>query len=188
MLRRFAKLKNALMPYLYVQAIEARTTGLPLLRAMFVEFPDDRVCQTLDLQYMLRDTLLVAPIFNEVGRADFYVPKERWVGLLDGKVTDGPMWFTESFDYLHLPRLVSEDRVVLVGREDRLDYDWKAVLKIVVGYYKKRTLEVSVPGFERPGEMDVVVKISEIRGSERFKVSSGYGADADVVMLGEMEH
>ena len=66
--RHFTKLKCKLMPYLFQKAVEARDTGVPMMRAMLLEFPDDPACATLDQQYMLGDALLVAPIF----RADNY--------------------------------------------------------------------------------------------------------------------
>src|SRR5690606_23744928 len=102
-LSKFSRLKNALMPYIFAQAIDSQRNGLPMLRAMVVEFPNDRTCQTLDEQYMLGDSLLVAPIFNEHGSCEYYVPAGTWTGLLDGKQRTGPAWITETFDNLHLP-------------------------------------------------------------------------------------
>ena len=66
-LRKFVKLKCRLMPYLYQQAVVTHEKGIPMMRPMFVEFPEDRTCETLDKQYMLGDALLVAPIFKESG-------------------------------------------------------------------------------------------------------------------------
>ncbi len=57
MLSKFSRLKNMLMPYVFAQAIESHKSGLPMLRAMLIEFPDDRVCQMLDQQYMFGDSL-----------------------------------------------------------------------------------------------------------------------------------
>src|SRR5947209_6458140 len=50
-LRFFTKLKCRLMPYLYAQAIATHRTGVPIMRAMILEFPDDPACDTLDRQY-----------------------------------------------------------------------------------------------------------------------------------------
>ena len=62
--RFFTKLKCRLMPYLYAESREASQHGTPLMRAMLLEFPDDPACHTLDRQYMLGDSLLVAPVFQ----------------------------------------------------------------------------------------------------------------------------
>ena len=52
-LRKFVKLKCSLMPYLYGQAVKAHKEGIPMMRPMFLEFPEDLTCETLDKQYML---------------------------------------------------------------------------------------------------------------------------------------
>ena len=63
-LRFFTKLKCSLMPYLYAAAGEAAREGLPMMRAMVLEFGEDPACDCLDRQYMLGGSLLVAPVFS----------------------------------------------------------------------------------------------------------------------------
>ena len=60
----FTKLKCSLMPYLFAGAVNVNLAGEPLMRAMMLEFPEDQTCLMLDRQYMLGDSLLVAPIFR----------------------------------------------------------------------------------------------------------------------------
>ncbi|MFK9882575.1 TIM-barrel domain-containing protein, partial [Klebsiella pneumoniae] len=62
--RHFTQLKCRMMPYLYRQAALANECGTPMLRAMMLEFPDDPACDYLDRQYMLGDSVLVAPVFS----------------------------------------------------------------------------------------------------------------------------
>ncbi|HVJ57552.1 MAG TPA: alpha-xylosidase, partial [Terrimicrobiaceae bacterium] len=66
-LRLFTKLKCRLMPYLWQVALEAHREGIPMMRAMLLEFPEDPACEMLDRQYLLGGSLLVAPIFTEHG-------------------------------------------------------------------------------------------------------------------------
>lgn len=66
--RKFTKLKCALMPYLYSEANFTSKTGIPIMRAMVLEFSEDYNTHTLDHQYMLGKNLLVAPIFKENGQ------------------------------------------------------------------------------------------------------------------------
>ena len=75
--RTFTKLKAALMPYLYRNAIYTSQTGIPMMRSMVLEFTDDRNTAYLDKQYMMGDSLLVAPIFNDKSIAQFYLRKEN---------------------------------------------------------------------------------------------------------------
>ncbi|MFL6153969.1 MAG: alpha-xylosidase [Ornithinibacter sp.] len=122
--REFAELKNRLMPYLWGCAVEAHRAGIPMMRAMVLEFPDDRTCAQLDRQYMLGPDLLVAPVFDDAGDVELYVPQGRWVGLLDGEVVDGPGWVRQRHDVHSLPLLVRPGAVIAVGsRADRPDYD-----------------------------------------------------------------
>lgn len=124
-LRHFTKLKCKLMPYLYDSACEAANKGVPVLRSMLLEFPDDPTCSFLDLQYMLGDSLLVAPIFNDKGRAKYYLPEGRWTHLLDGRVVEGGRWLDENYDYMSLPLWVKPNSIIAIGSVDtRPDYDY----------------------------------------------------------------
>jgi alpha-D-xyloside xylohydrolase len=124
-LRLFTKLKCRLMPYLYAQARDAAQKGPPMMRAMMLEFPDDPACDTLDRQYMLGDSLLVAPVFSHEGDIAYYVPEGCWTNFLTGAVVAGPRWARESHDFMSLPLMVRPNSVIAVGsREDRPDYDY----------------------------------------------------------------
>ena len=122
--RFFTKLKCRLMPYLWAAALEAHRDGIPTMRAMIVEYPDDPACDTLDRQYFLGGSLLVAPVFSEQGTVDYYLPAGRWTHLLTGKVQEGGRWYRESHGFLSLPVLVKPGTVLALGaHDDRPDYD-----------------------------------------------------------------
>jgi alpha-D-xyloside xylohydrolase len=124
-LSKFTKLKCSLMPYLYSAAIQAHEKGTPMLRAMILEFPKDPACDYLDLQYMLGDSLLVAPVFSQDGNVNYYVPEGKWTNLLDGRVIEGPRWTRESHDFMGLPLLVRPNSVIPIGnRIDKPDYEY----------------------------------------------------------------
>lgn len=122
-LRFFTKLKHRLMPYLWAHAYEAHEQGIPLMRAMQIEFPDDPACAHLDRQYMLGGALLVAPVFSADNRVSFYLPKGRWTSLLDGKVIEGPGWQLETHGFSSLPLYVRENCLVPMGPEDHPLHD-----------------------------------------------------------------
>ena len=122
--RDFARLKNSLMPYLWGAAVEAHERGIPVMRAMLLEFPEDRTCSWLDRQYMLGPDLLVAPVLAEDGWVDVYVPEGTWRSYLDGGRVQGPGWVRQHHDATTLPLLVRPGAVVAVGsRSDRPDHD-----------------------------------------------------------------
>ncbi|MCE6998218.1 alpha-xylosidase [Saccharothrix sp. S26] len=124
-LRRFVKLKLRLMPYLHGAARQAATEGVPMMRAMVVEFPDDPGCAHLERQYMLGDDLLVAPVFSDDGDVSYYVPEGTWTHLLTGETVQGPRWVRDRCDFLTAPVLVRPNTILPVGAvDDRPDYDY----------------------------------------------------------------
>ena len=124
-LRKFVKLKCTLMPYLYEQAVQAHRDGTPMMRPMFVEFPEDRACEPLDKQYMLGDSLLVAPIFKASGEVEYYLPEGTWYSLLTGKKVQGGRWQKEVYDYQSMPLLVRPNSILAVGNCcTKPDYDF----------------------------------------------------------------
>ena len=186
-LKKFCELKNMLMPYLFAQAIDAKEKGLPLMRSMVVEFPDDKVCQSLDLQYMLGESLLVAPIFNDEGTCEYYLPPGSWTGLLDGKVRRGPGYHRETFDNFHLPLLVREDSALPVGRKDKPDYCWEeSVEKIVLGACTGEKLVVPIPSLLRLGEIDSRLEVQMCENG--FAKVSGSKCELKIVNLSKEQH
>jgi alpha-D-xyloside xylohydrolase len=123
--RKFTKLKLRLMPYLYAAGLHATECGIPVLRPMQLEFPEDPATGYLDRQYMLGADLLVAPVFDPDGRVEFYLPKGTWTSFLSGEKKEGPGWFTEQHGFDSLPLYVRENAVLPLGLIDsRPDYDY----------------------------------------------------------------
>ncbi len=124
-LRKFTNLKCTLMPYLYSAAVEAHQTGVPAMRAMLLEFPQDIPCQDLDRQYMLGERLLVAPVFTKEGDVDYYLPAGTWTNLLDNRVVEGGRWLHEVHGFMSLPLMVRENTLLPIGADDQnVEYDY----------------------------------------------------------------
>ena len=129
--RFFTNLKMTLMPYLYAQAVATTRTGVPMMRAALLEYPEDLVCQTLDKQYFLGDSLLVAPVFRADGHVDVYLPEGTWTHLLSGKTVEGPRWVHEVHDALSLPLYARPNSLVgFTSEKARPDADWKKTLTV----------------------------------------------------------
>lgn len=123
--RYFTKLKNRLMPYLYAESVQNHETGIPVMRPLLLDFPNDLTAQFIDKQYMLGSSLIVAPIFNEKGCVDYYLPQGKWTHLLTNEVVDGGKWFNMYYDYMNLPLYVRENTLLVTGnREDVPDYQY----------------------------------------------------------------
>ncbi len=104
-LRHYVELKKSLMPYINVARKEAENYGFPVMRPMVLEFQNDPVCAFLDKQYMLGGKILVAPVFDEDGWVEFYLPEGTWTSV-DGKdkrVVETGRFFKEKRGYLEMP-------------------------------------------------------------------------------------
>lgn len=122
--RHFSELKNRLMPYLYAKAVEAHEKGIPMMRAMMLEF-DDLGCEDCDRQYMLGDGILVAPVMREDGFVDYYLPRGKWTHLLSGEILEGNGWRRDRYDFFSLPVFVRENTIIALGAHtDRTEYDY----------------------------------------------------------------
>lgn len=132
-LKTFTELKCSLMPYIYSAAVVSHKIGIPSMRAMVLEFPNDIFCEDIDTQYMLGKDILVAPIFNEEGIAKYYLPKGEWTHLLSNDVKQGGEWIEETYDYFSLPLFVRENSIIAIGnncKDPEYDYTDRLTLNI----------------------------------------------------------
>ncbi len=168
-LRFFTRLKCRLMPYLFEAARQAHQRGIPVMRAMTLEFPADPGCDTLDRQYMLGDSLLVAPVLSPDGWVDYYLPAGRWTNLLTNQVIEGGRWVREQHGYLSLPLLVRPNSIIPLGANDsRPDYDYAdGVTLHVFELQDGATATVNVPTVQ--GDAAMTVEIGRVSTKIRIK-------------------
>ncbi len=120
-----------------------------MLRPMVLEFPDDPATEHVDTQYMLGDSLLVAPVFTADGTVRVYVPEGTWTNLLDGTAVTGPRWVTQQHGFDSLPLLVRPGSVIPIGAQDgKPDYDYPdGVALHLFGLQALTSADVLVPAF-----------------------------------------
>jgi alpha-D-xyloside xylohydrolase len=175
-LRRFTRLKAQLMPYIYGQAVAAARDGIPVLRPMMAEFPDDQGCTHLDRQYMFGDRLLVAPVFTASGETSYYIPAGTWTHLLTGAAVRGPAWVQEVCDFLTAPVFVRPGTVLAVGaRDDRPDYPYEEDLTLrVYEFTDGDRTTVTVPA--TTGEVAAAFEVARDEGTLTVTRSQGTAA------------
>ena len=125
-LRKFTRLKISLMPYLYQLGHEAHEDGQPVMRSMFMEFPDDKTALDCDRQYMLGPSLLVAPVFSYSGDVEYYLPKGVWTNWFTGEQEDcreAGHWMNEREGFDTVPLWV-RDGTVLVTRQGQTSTEY----------------------------------------------------------------
>lgn len=168
-LKEFVNLKCRLMPYIYEQAVKAHKNGTPVLRPMILEFPEDRACDCLDLQYMFGPSLLVAPIFKESGEVSYYLPKGTWTNLITGEKKEGGTWIKETHDYHSLPLMVRENTILPMGAsETEAEYDYADGVTLVLSEFSDgASAEVEIPDTKG----NTVMKAYAVRKGDEIEVS-----------------
>ncbi|MBQ8281601.1 MAG: alpha-xylosidase [Lachnospiraceae bacterium] len=173
----FTKLKGKLMPYLYRNAIETSKTGIPSMRAMVLEYTDDPSCAYLDKQYMLGDSILVAPIFNDKSMGKFYLPEGTWTNFFTGEVKEGCKWYQEYVPYTQIPMYVKENSIIALGKEEKAVYEYEDDVTFKV-YQLKEGKSAETCVYDAANNVRVSVKVSrngneytvEVKGNTIGKV------------------
>jgi alpha-D-xyloside xylohydrolase len=173
-LRRFTRLKAQLMPYVYGQAVAAAREGMPVLRPMAAEFPEDPACMYLDRQYMFGDRVLVAPVLTASGEVSYYIPAGTWTHLQTGATVSGPGWVNDICDFLTVPVFVRPGTVLPIGaRDDRPDYAYDEDVTLrVYEFADGDQTTVTVPGTS--GEVAAVFEV--IRDGRTVTATRQHGA------------
>jgi len=113
--RRYAKLRYRLLPYIYSQSYISTKTGLPLMRAMVLEFQEDPNCYNIEDEYMFGDSFLVAPVCYPAGKRFVYLPKGVWFEYWTGKEYEGPTLLSLEVPIDILPLYVKADSIIPTG-------------------------------------------------------------------------
>lgn len=174
-LREFVNLKCRLMSYLYGQAVRSHKEGRPVLRPMFLDFPEDRACDTLDRQYMFGDSLLVAPIFKESGEVQYYLPEGTWYNLITGAEVTGGKWQKETHDYHSLPLMIRPNTVLALGNNDQKpDYDYADGVSLLVSAFDEGAeAKTEIPDLK--GETVMTVTAKRVGDEIHLHVEGGNG-------------
>ncbi|TDD65556.1 alpha-xylosidase [Jiangella aurantiaca] len=110
--RTYVRLRYHLLPYLYTYGVISAESGLPIMRPLVLEFPDDPATHAIDLQYLLGRELMVAPVFNPEGVRDVYFPAGGWVDYWTREVLEGPGYRTVEAPLERLPLYVRLDSLL----------------------------------------------------------------------------
>ncbi len=169
--RHFTKLKGKLMPYLFANAVKAHERGIPMMRAMVMEYSADPATHSLDRQYMLGDNLLVAPVFNDEGVVQFYLPNTGvWTDIQTGETLEGGKWYEKKYDYFGMPLYAKPNSIIAYGDFKRnFTYDYTQNTKLVVyGLEDGKTAECRI--YDSEAVLKLTVKAT--RCGDTIKVTS----------------
>ncbi|CAI6233719.1 unnamed protein product [Periconia digitata] len=127
-LRHWVQFKRRLMPYLFAQAAESIENGWPTsTRAVALEFPDDPTAWFCDRQFMVGSSILAAPVFEEDGTGEIYLPPGRWFNYWTDEEVQGGRWIREKYGFCETPLFVRENTILVLGQEEGeggFGYEW----------------------------------------------------------------
>lgn len=130
--RNADNMRYQLMPYIYAQAKYASENGLPMLRALFVEYPNDPGAWLIDDQYLFGSDMLVAPLFENVTERNVYLPEGKWIDYQTEKVYEKG-WNKIEAGEIPIVVLVKDGAVIphIKLAQSTKDMDWNhIVLKV----------------------------------------------------------
>ncbi|MDD5367833.1 MAG: glycoside hydrolase family 31 protein [Anaerolineaceae bacterium] len=119
----YIKLRYRLMPYIYSSAHAAAVSGIPIMRSLFLEYPDDRETYKVDYQYFFGDSILVAPICDYSNsptyeaKREIYLPTGEWIDYWTDEVFEGERYISYIAPFEVLPMFVRGGSIIVYGSE-----------------------------------------------------------------------
>ena len=175
--RQASALKYKLMPYVYAQAKDCVERGLPMMRALFIEYPDDPGSWLIDSEYLFGSDILVAPLF-EKGREfrSVYLPGGNdWIDYQSGKQYEGGRWYDITAGEIPIVMLVRNGAVLPHVKLAQCtgDIDWSDIELVRYGTAEKYSVKLCMPGDEKlyTVSFDKDTKEGQEVGSSRLKLT-----------------
>lgn len=120
--RYYAHLRMNLLPYIYREAMNASRSGEPMMRPLFIDYPDDPHAYDVEDEYLFGRDLLVAPITEESCSArDVYLPEGEWIDFWTGAVHRGRAILPYAADLDTIPVFIRRGSVIPLNLSDRFE-------------------------------------------------------------------
>jgi alpha-glucosidase (family GH31 glycosyl hydrolase) len=111
--KKYAELRYRLMPYTYTLAAEARESGMPLMRAMWLHYPKDEKLRGNGTQYFWGRDILVAPVFKPQATSwEIYLPEGDWYDWWSNEKVTGPKSITRKINLETMPVYVRAGAII----------------------------------------------------------------------------
>lgn len=140
-------MRYELMPYIYAQAKDCSERGLPMVRALFIEYPDDPGSWDIDNEYLFGSDILVALLFENTTGRDVYLPPGQWIDYQSGKNFPGG-WHRIEAGVIPVVMLVREGAVIprIALAQSTSQMDWTKLELVVFATASSRvTGKVCLP-------------------------------------------
>jgi alpha-glucosidase (family GH31 glycosyl hydrolase) len=134
LMQKYFTLRTQLIPYLYTYTWRAHEQSVPILRPLYLQYPDLEEAYQHSREYFFGDEMLVAPVLEASGDQTIYLPPGRWMDFFTGKHHDGGTTFTAHYAADETPVFVREG--ALIPEQDVSDYsDQKPLDTLILNVY-----------------------------------------------------
>ncbi|WP_331235490.1 glycoside hydrolase family 31 protein [Natronorarus salvus] len=183
---RYARLRYRLLPYLLTHAERSTKTGVPLTRAMAIEFPDEPAVSGLATQHMIGPDLLIAPVLSSDDRVRLTLPPGEWIGYFDGSRYRGVKTLDLSPALSEIPLFVRAGAAIPTGEPgDRVGSELAdpVVLRVYLPEGGGMETETEVYDWGEERYLPIRVDLSEDRETLAFGCGND-GRSFEALVLG----
>jgi alpha-D-xyloside xylohydrolase len=173
--RKYGKLRYRLLPYIYSHAYNATKTGLPMIRAMVLEFQDDPSTHNIQDQYMFGDAFLVAPVCTPAGKRNVYLPEGKWYEYETGKEYGGPHTLRIEPPLDVLPLYVRDNSIIPMG-PDIVYIDEKPFNPVTLDIWLSSEAEFTLYDDNERARTEEIVKCHASRKGSQIVLNVGASA------------
>jgi alpha-D-xyloside xylohydrolase len=169
--RSTVEMKYKLMPYIYAQSKLAAEKGLPMVRALFVEFPNDRGAWDIENEYLFGSDMLVAPLFEEgTTQRNVYLPQGQWIDFQTGQCYNSG-WHTIAAGKIQAVVLVRDGAIIpqMALAQSTKDLNWA---------------NIDLVAYTNNNEAKGIICLPNdniLRGVSVVKKGKGFGLNSDLV-------
>ena len=111
-IKRYSELRYRLLPYIYGASLESTRTNVPMMRPLGLEFEDDPGSMSIQTEYLLGPSILVAPVLNPEGDVNLYLPPGEWYDLWTGEKKQGARSYKLSVELDQMPIYVRANAIL----------------------------------------------------------------------------
>ncbi len=171
-IKKFIHLRYRLLPYIYGSSLEAARTGVPVVRALSLEFDSEPGIFEQDSEYMLGSFVLVVPILNPEGEASIHLPKGDWYDYWSGEKIQGPVLINQSIKLDTLPIYIRSNAILPVAEQVEIVPELWDPLRFDIYPYAKGSFEIP----EENNREDTKIMITE---KKNLKTIKAHGPERD---------
>jgi alpha-glucosidase/alpha-D-xyloside xylohydrolase len=111
--KKYIELRYQLLPYNYTLAWQARETGMPMMRSLWLHYPKDEQASRIADQYLWGRDMLIAPVYEKGATSrEVYLPEGTWYDWWTGKAVEGGKTITRQVDLSCMPIYVRAGAII----------------------------------------------------------------------------